>query len=87
MPDDKKSKFERANSYEGIKRAQKMVGEVIMPTPEAVLKAATLLSTGCDGESGVPERSMWRNVFPSFLKALPHSCLSSLPFWPFLVLT
>lgn len=37
----------------GIKRAQKMVGEVIMPTPEAVLKAATLLSTGFDGESGV----------------------------------
>ncbi len=37
----------------GIARAQEKVGSVIMPTPEAVLKAATLLSDGLDGERGV----------------------------------
>lgn len=37
----------------GIKRAQEMVGEVIMPTPEAVLKAATLLADGFEDEKGI----------------------------------
>lgn len=37
----------------GIKRAQEKVGSVIMPTPEAVLKAATLLSDGFESERGV----------------------------------
>lgn len=37
----------------GIKRAQEKVGSVIMPTPEAVLKAATLLSDGFEGVRGV----------------------------------
>ncbi len=37
----------------GIKKAQEMVGEVIMPTPEAVLKAASLLATGYEDEDGV----------------------------------
>ncbi len=37
----------------GIKKAQEMVGEVIMPTPEAVLKAATLLADGYEDCRGV----------------------------------
>lgn len=37
----------------GIARAQEKVGSVIMPTPEAVLKAATLLSNGYEEERGV----------------------------------
>lgn len=37
----------------GIKRAQQKVGSVIMPTPEAVLKAATLLADGYEEERGV----------------------------------
>ncbi len=37
----------------GIKRAQEKVESVIMPTPEAVLKAATLLSDGYEEERGV----------------------------------
>ncbi|MFV0499566.1 MAG: methylaspartate mutase accessory protein GlmL [Bacilli bacterium] len=37
----------------GIKKAQEKVGSVIMPTPEAVLKAAKLLSDGFEEEIGV----------------------------------
>ncbi len=37
----------------GIKKAQEMVGAVIMPTPEAVLKAATLLADGYEDCKGV----------------------------------
>jgi uncharacterized protein (TIGR01319 family) len=39
----------------GIARAQSIVGEVIMPTPAAVLEAAKLLAEGCEGEGGYGE--------------------------------
>jgi uncharacterized protein (TIGR01319 family) len=39
----------------GIAKAQSIVGEVIMPTPAAVLEAATLLAEGCEGEAGYGE--------------------------------
>jgi uncharacterized protein (TIGR01319 family) len=39
----------------GIARARSIVGEVIMPTPSAVLEAAKLLADGCEGESGYGE--------------------------------
>lgn len=39
----------------GIAKAQSIVGEVIMPTPAAVLEAAKLLAEGCEGETGYGE--------------------------------
>ncbi len=39
----------------GIARAKTIVGEVIMPTPSAVLEAAKLLAEGCEGEAGYGE--------------------------------
>ncbi|MFA5307980.1 MAG: methylaspartate mutase accessory protein GlmL [Dehalococcoidales bacterium] len=39
----------------GISRARDIVGEVIMPTPSAVLEAAKLLAEGCEGEPGFGE--------------------------------
>lgn len=36
----------------GIKKAEEKIGEIIMPTPEAVLKAAELLSKGYEDEEG-----------------------------------
>jgi uncharacterized protein (TIGR01319 family) len=39
----------------GIAKAQSIVGEVIMPTPAAVLEAAKLLAEGCEGEAGFGE--------------------------------
>ena len=39
----------------GIARARSIVGEVIMPTPSAVLEAAKLLAEGCEGEAGYGE--------------------------------
>ncbi|MGD1118155.1 MAG: methylaspartate mutase accessory protein GlmL [Dehalococcoidales bacterium] len=39
----------------GIARAQEIVGEVIMPTPSAVLEAAKLLAAGFEDEAGFGE--------------------------------
>jgi uncharacterized protein (TIGR01319 family) len=39
----------------GISKAQSIVGEVIMPTPAAVLEAAKLLAEGCESETGYGE--------------------------------
>jgi len=39
----------------GISRAQSIVGDVIMPTPSAVLEAAKLLASGFEDESGFGE--------------------------------
>jgi uncharacterized protein (TIGR01319 family) len=39
----------------GIAKAQSIVGEVIMPTPSAVLEAAKLLAAGYEGEGGYGE--------------------------------
>ncbi|MDO8722845.1 MAG: methylaspartate mutase accessory protein GlmL [Syntrophales bacterium] len=39
----------------GIEKAREIVKEVIMPTPTAVVKAATLLAQGIDGEDGMGE--------------------------------
>ncbi len=39
----------------GIARARSIVGEVIMPTPSAVLEAAKLLAEGCENEKGYGE--------------------------------
>jgi uncharacterized protein (TIGR01319 family) len=39
----------------GVSRAQSIVGEVIMPTPSAVLEAVRLLSEGYQGEAGYGE--------------------------------
>jgi uncharacterized protein (TIGR01319 family) len=39
----------------GIAKAQSIVGDVIMPTPSAVLEAAKLLANGCDDVKGFGE--------------------------------
>jgi len=39
----------------GIKKAEQKIGEIIMPTPEAVLLAAELLSNGFEDEEGFGE--------------------------------
>ncbi len=39
----------------GIKKAEEKIGEIIMPTPEAVLLAAELLSNGFEDEEGYGE--------------------------------
>ena len=39
----------------GLDSARRLVGDIIMPTPAAVLTAATLLADGIDGEEGIGE--------------------------------
>jgi uncharacterized protein (TIGR01319 family) len=39
----------------GLDSARRLVGDIIMPTPAAVLTAATLLADGVDGEEGLGE--------------------------------
>jgi len=39
----------------GLDSARELVGDIIMPTPAAVLNAATLLAEGIDGEDGIGE--------------------------------
>jgi len=39
----------------GIDKAKRIIGNVVMPTPAAVLRAAKLLAEGCNGESGLGE--------------------------------
>lgn len=39
----------------GIKKAEEKIGDIIMPTPEAVLQAAELLSVGFEDEEGYGE--------------------------------
>jgi len=39
----------------GLDSAKQFVGDIIMPTPAAVLNAATLLADGVDGEEGIGE--------------------------------
>ena len=39
----------------GLDSARKLIGDIIMPTPAAVLNAATLLADGIDGEDGIGE--------------------------------
>lgn len=39
----------------GLDKAQSIIGDIIMPTPVAVLNAATLLSEGTDQENGMGE--------------------------------
>lgn len=45
--------IERIIQAKGIKRAETFVDQVLMPTPAAVLSAATLLSRGAEGEPGL----------------------------------
>lgn len=45
----------RITHAKGLDKAHKLVGQIIMPTPMAVLKGASLLSNGCDQEDGVGE--------------------------------
>ncbi|HEX2966004.1 MAG TPA: glutamate mutase L, partial [Syntrophorhabdaceae bacterium] len=42
----------------GLDRAKRLVGDIIMPTPAAVLNAATLLADGVAGEEGLGELIM-----------------------------
>lgn len=37
----------------GLSKAASLISGILMPTPSAVLRAMKLLSTGCDGESGI----------------------------------
>lgn len=39
----------------GIAKVRDRVGDILMPTPTAVLQAAQLLAEGCEGESGIGE--------------------------------
>jgi uncharacterized protein (TIGR01319 family) len=39
----------------GLDKARDLIGHIIMPTPVAVLNAATLLGKGVDGEAGIGE--------------------------------
>ena len=45
--------MERIVSAKGLDRARAIVGDIIMPTPMAVLNAATLLAEGAEGEPGL----------------------------------
>jgi len=47
--------MERIVSAKGLDRARAIVGDIIMPTPMAVLNAATLLAEGAEGELGLGE--------------------------------
>jgi uncharacterized protein (TIGR01319 family) len=45
----------RITHAKGLDKAQSLVGDIIMPTPMAVLEGAKLLAEGVEGESGVGE--------------------------------
>jgi len=45
--------MERIVSAKGLDRTRAIVGDIIMPTPMAVLNAATLLAEGTEGEPGL----------------------------------
>ena len=45
----------RITEAKGIGRARRMIADVIMPTPAAVLEAATLLADGTGGQPGIGE--------------------------------
>ena len=47
--------LDRIISAKGLTAAAKLMDDIIMPTPAAVLKAMTLLSDGCEGELGIGE--------------------------------
>ena len=47
--------IEKIIEAKGIKKAEEKIGEIIMPTPEAVLLAAELLSNGYEDEEGYGE--------------------------------
>ena len=47
--------IEKIIEAKGIKKAEEKIGEIIMPTPEAVLQAAELLSNGFEDEPGYGE--------------------------------
>lgn len=47
--------IEKIIEAKGIKKAEERIGEIIMPTPEAVLQAAELLSQGFEDEEGYGE--------------------------------
>jgi len=47
--------IEKIIEAKGIKKAEEKIGEIIMPTPEAVLLAAELLSNGYEDEPGYGE--------------------------------
>jgi uncharacterized protein (TIGR01319 family) len=47
--------IEKIIEAKGIKKAEQKIGEIIMPTPEAVLQAAELLSEGFEDEEGYGE--------------------------------
>ena len=47
--------IEKIIEAKGIKKAEEKIGEIIMPTPEAVLQAAELLSNGFEDEEGYGE--------------------------------
>ncbi len=47
--------MKRITHAKGLDRAKELVGDIIMPTPMAVLKAATLLTEGTTDEKGLGE--------------------------------
>jgi uncharacterized protein (TIGR01319 family) len=47
--------MENITKAKGLDSARQLVGDIIMPTPAAVLTAATLLADGVDGEEGIGE--------------------------------
>ena len=47
--------IEKIIEAKGIKKAEEKIGEIIMPTPEAVLQAAELLANGFEDEEGYGE--------------------------------
>lgn len=47
--------MERIAHAKGLDKAAEQLGQVIMPTPMAVLRGAELLGAGCDGEPGLGE--------------------------------
>jgi uncharacterized protein (TIGR01319 family) len=47
--------MKRITHAKGLDRARALVGDIIMPTPMAVLKAAALLAEGTDDEKGLGE--------------------------------
>jgi uncharacterized protein (TIGR01319 family) len=48
----------RITEAKGIARVRSLIGDVLMPTPAAVLEAATLLADGAPGEPGLGELLM-----------------------------
>lgn len=45
--------LKRIVSAKGLSNVQKIIDDIVMPTPSAVLKALKLLAKGCDGEEGI----------------------------------